>query len=532
MIVQLSAENFIFFNRFSIDFSERLNVITGETGAGKSVLLGSLFFLLGGRPQKDLIKDPQEDFVVQGLFQWDDFDDFVPIVRVYTAKGKSKVYINGRLSTVDNLSKFLKNRVEIYTQNSLGSLFSKESYRRLIDAFLPEDLFLRFKEIYSNFTSLSRELEELRKKKENSKELRDELEGKIKEIEEISPKPGEMEELRRERELLQSSQIILETTNYIKDLISGRGSVSSLLNDALRKLDRIVSLDSRFERIRKALDDVISILSDVDLELGDISSRIEDSKGRLEEVEERFFKLKDLLLRYGGSEKEVLEKKEEMVKELEELQAIDSRIRRIEEKLNSLSSELENIAEEISARRRDKAEEISLEINREMEELGFKGGYVRFLVNRVPLSKNGIDEVRLLYKPGPGLDERPFEEVASGGERSRMALILKSLSRKLGASTMILDEIDTGIGGKVSFKVGERLKKIGEFCQVICITHQPQVAIFADKHFKVDRVIQGDEVMASIKELSEDERLKEVSRMAIGDEEVTDIAKRFFEKKH
>ncbi len=466
MIVQLSAENFTLFEGFSLEFSEGFNVITGETGAGKSLLLGSILFLLGGKPNKNLIKDPTQEFTVQALFSWEEFDDYVPVVRVYTPKGKSKVYINGRFSTLEELSRFLGKKIEVYTQNSLGSLFKRDSYLKMVDGFVNGKTLEDFKSFYSEYMEAERRRRELRKKVENSESLLRELEFRLREIEEVNPREGELEELRRKREIVKKSMEIMDVVEFIKNAFSqGDYSILDLVGSSLRKAERIRNLGGKFEDLYRSLEDISSLSSELLLQLEEISSSMEVGENP-EEIEERFFKVKELVIKYG-SEKGAIEEMKRLKREVEFLKTAEEHLSRVEEEAKKGFEKAMEAAKKLSMERKKAAEWLEKRIRRDMGELGFKGGEIKLEVERGELGKDGIDRIFMLYRISKDHPYRPFEEVASGGERSRMALILKGLSRELGADTLILDEIDTGIGGDISFNLGRKLKSIGRLSQVI-----------------------------------------------------------------
>ncbi len=519
MIVQLSAENFALFESFSLEFSEGFNVITGETGAGKSLLLGSILFLLGGKPNKNLIKDPSQEFTVQALFSWEEFDDYVPVVRVYTPKGKSKVYINGKFSTLEELSRFLGRRIEVYTQNSLGSLFRRESYLKMVDGFVDAKVLEEFKKLYREYVEAERRWRKLREKVENSESLLRELELRLREIEEVAPKEGELEELRRKREIVKRGVEILDAVEFIKSALSqGEYSILNLIGASLRKAGRIRGLGGKFEDLYRSLQDISSLSSDLLLQLEEISSSVEIGEDP-KEIEDRFFKVKELVMKYG-SEKGALEEMERLKEEVELLKSAEEYLSRAEKEVKRAFERAMEAARRLSEERKKVAKWLEEKIRGDMEGLGFKGGEIRLEVERGELGRSGIDRILMLYRISKDHPYRPFEEVASGGERSRMALILKGLSRELGADTLILDEIDTGIGGDISFNLGRKLKDIGKLSQVICVTHQAQVAAFGDRHFKVERRLEEGVARASVKELTREERLKELSSMALGREDV------------
>ena len=519
MIVQLSAENFTLFESFSLEFSEGFNVITGETGAGKSLLLGSIMFLLGGKPNKNLIKDPDQEFTVQGLFSWEDFEDYVPVIRVYTPKGKSKVYINGKFSTLEELSRFLGKRIEVYTQNSLGSLFKRESYLKMVDGFVDSKTLEEFKNLYKEYLEAERRWRELKEKVENSETLLRELEFKLREIEEINPREGELEELRRKREIVKRSMDIMDAVEFIKNAFSqGEYSILNLVGASIRRAERIKGLGGRFEDLYRSLQDISSLSSDLLLQLEEISSSLEIGENP-EEIEERFFKVKELVMKYG-SEKEALEEMEKLKKEIEVLRSAEEHLSKAEEEMKKTLERAIEAAKKLSEEREKVVRFLEGKIRKDMEGLGFKGGEIKLGIKKGKLGKNGIDEVFMLYRVSKDHSFKPFEEIASGGERSRMALILKGLSRELGADTLILDEIDTGVGGDISFNLGKKLKSIGKLSQVICVTHQAQVAAFGNKHFKVEKKVEKGIARAAVRELTREERLKELSSMALGKEDI------------
>ncbi len=330
MIIELSAENFALFDRFSLELGPGFNVFTGETGSGKSILIGSIQFLMGEKSPKNLVKDPQCDLVVQALFDWEDFDEFVPVVRVFTPRGKSKVYINGRFSTLDALLKLLKERVELYSQNSFGILFTAKGYLDFIDGFLPDGALDPYKDTFREFMCLKDELSLLKEKLRGAKERVSGIKAFLSEFEALSPEPGELERLKKRREVLRRAKEISDVLMDIKRVMfDGDGSIVTLLGRLQKRLVRLEELDPAFSRISSMISDMVSIASDVERDVdGFLSGDL--SHEALEDVEERYHRLKNLVLKYGGSEEDLASRAEAMKEELSELSSLGDRVRELE----------------------------------------------------------------------------------------------------------------------------------------------------------------------------------------------------------
>ncbi len=515
MIVELSAENFALFGNFSITLSRGFNVLTGETGSGKSMLIGAIQLLLGRKSPREFVKDPENDLVVQALFDWEDEDDFVPVVRVFTPRGKSKVYIKGRFSTVDSLRDILEKRVELYSQDSVSYAFTPKGIMSFIDSFVPHNLISRYKTLYSRFVELKKELTVLLEKSENAEKMALEIKSFLEEVESLSPRPGKLDELREKRNILKNRRDLVQVLSEVRDLLSG-GSTFSALSRILPRIENLSRKIHHLSDICSMLDTLLSISSDVERKVGEILESLEFSEENLESIEDEFFRLRDLVLRYG-SEENIIRETEKKRAELDELSRIGLKVDEVKKEVVKTMELVEELSKELSGKRKKAASYIEAKIAEEMRLLGFSGGRCRFSFSERPLGEDGIDELDLLYSPSKDVPFSSFSKMASGGERSRMALIFKLLSKGKGASTVVLDEVDSGVGGRTSLALGKRLKELGRFCQVLCVTHFPQVASFADRHFLVRKEVSPEGARAFVKEVVGDERVAELSRMAVGE---------------
>lgn len=541
MIEEIRIRNFGIFEEVNLSFSEGFNVITGETGAGKSMLIGSLQFLLGGRASASMIKEGEKGCEVEALFhirrpslrKWLEEkgieldEERLLVRRVFERDGRSRIYIGGSLSTVGLLKELGEELVEITGQGGFVELLKPVKHAEFLDAFCGAmELHRSVKEAIREIKEMKRNLEELASLKKERERKMETLRFELKEIEGASIKEGEIDELLARREVIKKGEKYFEKMKRSYELLyEGEGNVCERIGMVLKLLQELSGMEE--------VDEVIRGLSSVESEVREYARTIEGLLGKimydpeeLERIEERITLIKKLLRKYGGSEKEVLEYATRISEELKKLEGVEEDLRSLEKSLEIKYEEMKKIADQLSEKRRLGAEKLSKEISKVLSELGMKGA--KFVVHLEEhkdgvsfkgkwFSEHGAERVSFLFSSSPSGEPRPLEDVASGGELSRVLLAIKSaISYKEGVSTCIYDEIDTGVGGAVAEMIGMRLKLSSLSSQVICVTHLPQIAAYADRHILVIKEFtrKGEHVCAEI--IEDERRIEELARMLSG----------------
>jgi len=542
----LRIKGYAIIDEVTLDFPGGLTVFTGETGAGKSILVDALSLTIGGRASADVIRDGDDEAVVEAIFEdigGSDIidrmagygivveDDEIIIRRNINRNGKSRIYINGVVSTLSMLSEIGSGLVDIHGQHEHQNLLKREMHLSYLDAFgglgaLREKVRERYQYLERLKNRLNKLEEDIAKRREREEFLR----YKIAEIKGAGLKAGEEKELTLERERLSNSMRLSELSDEAYRLLyAEEGSILSELRKVEENIKEISKIDPEMIGVLEMVSS-----SRVDLkEIAGVLRRFKDNvrfdPNRLEKIEERLYLIERLKKKYGHSLEEIIALQSSLEKELEDMENSDQEIASLREEIEQVSREVAEYAEELSRSRKSISKRLEEEVERELSHLQM--GNMRFVVSmeRVPLSQKGIDSVEFMIA---NLNEEPrgLARVASGGELSRLMLAIKCrLSSTDRVQTMIFDEVDTGIGGRVAEEVGRRLKYLSREHQVCCVTHLPQIAAMADTHYAVEKKVVGDRVVARVRRLDEEGRIEEIGRM-LGGKATTGAALKYAEE--
>jgi len=534
MLLGLTLKNFTIIEDLSVGFSSGLNIITGETGAGKSVIVDAINIILGDKTSPDNIKSGREEAHIEALFdisgdevikeklESSGFDtstgEFL-IKRVIFRNGRSRVFINGSLSTLSLLSKITRGLVDIFSQHEHQSLLREENHIRILDNFgeMNNEVF-NLSELYQNYVGVQKELDDLVQSQKDKFEKQDYLKYRLSEIDEAELQVGEEENLEEEKlklnnaEKLQSSAEGAYGTLYENEC-SILGSLQNLTDDLLNsgKVDPVLA------DIGKSIEKGMLQIQDATFSLRDYNSELIHDPGRLEIVEDRIHLIRDLKRKYGESIPQILLKRDEIQKELNNIEHFDERVNLLTIESQKIMGELLVLAKKISKSRKQVSKKLTSVLEKELKEVGIKSGQFHIEFADKDISSNGIDDISFLFSANPDERPKPLTKVASGGELSRIMLVLKEvIARVEGGSVIIFDEADSGVGGAVAEAVGQKIKKLSQSYQVICITHLPQVAKFADSHLSVSKTHDDNKTQVAIKSLEGDERVIEIARMIGG----------------
>ncbi|MEI6079834.1 MAG: DNA repair protein RecN [bacterium] len=532
MLTKIIIKNLAIIKDVEIDFKSGLNIITGETGAGKSMLIDALTLLSGGRASVEVIREGEDTCEVQGVFETSDVskeikeqlsnsdirvDDELIIRRVLQRNGKSRAYINGVIVTQGYLEEMGQKLVSILSQHESQSLFQPLFQLELLDRFLKntdktEDL----ARTYSEWKTVENKYNELKNSQNDYLKKVDYLKYQINEVEEHKFKTGEETELQQIVSRADHSTSILKTLYNVRDVSSyGDDSASSRLNMMVPELSRCRDFEPEVERLLETLNDAIIKLDDLAKEADKLSKGYDIDQEELEANRERLSELKRLKKKFACDDLDsILKHCEEMKKELSSLENLEETLINLGKEAQALRSKYDAKAQALSKYRQENSNKLSKKIESILEDLGmFKGGYH---VNFSPAqpSASGIDRVDYLISTNPGEPMKPISKIASGGEMSRLMLAVQASTNEVyGYGIQVFDEVDAGIGGDVGFKVGGLLKKISENHQVIVITHLPQIAVYSDQHIKVWKQESGGRTHVKVEGLDTDTKFNEVTRM-------------------
>ena len=539
MLTNIHVKNFAIIDEADIDLADNLNIFTGETGAGKSLLLGALNMALGARTQKDIVRN-DADFALseltfsdvsekaKGLLEKEGYtaEDEIVISKKLLSNGRSVVRVNGETASAGLVKELAGVLIDIYGQNEHQSLLKKENQLAIVDEFAGkelQELKVKLKEEFKTFSDFKKEFEGLNDDEQARKRREDLLEYEIDEIEKASLKDGEEEDLKDRHRFLANARLITEGLGEAYEALTGDGRASDSLSEAIRALSRISEYDDRLSEMTDALSDIDSVLSDSIRDIGDFQNSLPDDSRELEEVEERLDLISKLKSKYGATVELINRYYEDAKKELERLSDYEGYSEKLKSDLTGSEKRLEAFCKETTKKRKNAAEKLGAKIMEALAELNFNQTEFKIeITEKDGYTSNGKDECTFMMSMNPGESTRPLMDVASGGELSRIMLGIKSvMAGKDSVGTLIFDEIDAGISGRTAQKVSEKLSKIAAEHQVICITHLAQIASMADSHYEIIKQVEDGRTKTSIHRLDDKEIKNELARL-IGGAELTD----------
>ena len=535
MITNLHIKNIGIIDDIEIDLGQSLNVLTGETGAGKSLIIGSLNIISGGRFSKDMIrKGETNSFVEVALYVPENenaIDGTIIISREINVNGKNMCKINGRMVTVNELKEFMKKIIEIHGQNDSQNLLDNKEHIKYLDNFIGKEikeLKEKYKEQYIRYLEIKKELKEnYGDEKERQRKL-DLLKYQFQEIEEAELVDGEEEELVNKQKIIINAEKIAKTLQEV-DLSIGENAID-IISNSIRNLEKIENFDSKYQETANNLKSAYYELQEVSRDITSYKDEVDFDEDEQKQIEERLDLIFSLKRKYGNSVKEILEYKEEVEQEIYRIDNLEEYTNNLKEEQKEITQKLDNLAKKIHNIREKNAVELSKEINKNLQDLEMKNAKVNIHTDYIEeYYENGKDKVIFFIRTNIGEDEKELSKIASGGEMSRIMLAIKTvLASTDNTSSLVFDEIDTGISGKAANAVAEKLSKIAEKHQVLCISHLPNIAAVADYHYFISKSIVNDRTSTSIRQLNEEEKIHEIARISSG--EINEISIKYAEK--
>lgn len=538
MLKNIHVKSFALIDEVEINLASGLNVLTGETGAGKSIIIDAVNFALGQRVSKDVVRDDAEYALSELVFEINDdktkerlnqfdipLDDNEVLIQRKITNGKSTARINGETVTISTLKLIAAGLIDIHGQHDNQSLLSKASQQNLLDTILSDELkelLIRMKDTYVNLNNRISEYEQL-----NTKEAEKEiafLQYELNEIDSASLHEGE-------DEALESDYKKMNNSKRIADLVSGAHRITgydsegagSLIGRALSMIRQASSIDDDAKDLELILNDIDGLLNDFNRSIADYEMSLDFSDEDYKNTEDRLNLINSLKNKYGKSIKEILDKRDEFEDELNRLLNADEYKSALLSEITSLKKEAYKLCKEISAIRKKGAKKLSGEIADALLDLNFLDSQFEIKVtsDEENMKQSGYDDIEFFISTNPGEALKPLNQVASGGEMSRIMLAIKSVCANDSTATLIFDEIDTGISGRTAQKVSEKMSRIAKEHQVIVVTHLPQIAAMADTHFEISKSVNNGRTITSIETLSEEGKIKELARM-LGGVTITD----------
>ena len=543
MLTELRIQNFAIIQELELQPGSGLLIFTGETGAGKSIILDAIMTLVGGRVDATMVRQGEERAVLEAVFSLPDTsreqivaileredlyeaETYLTLGREIRANGRNVARVNGRSVNVGLLKELGSYLVDIHGQSEHLSLLDVRSHLGLLDRYAGGDTELAaYQAVYHQLQQVWRELKALRELEQEAEKRSELLNFQAQEIEAAKLKPGEEEELAQERNRLANAEALASSAQEALTILDEGNPESSSATDLLGQAARLLSTLARIDPEQTALTDQVELatatLSEVSRDLRGYLDSIEFNPKRLEQVETRLELIHQLKRKYGGSIDAVLAYGESARQQLERVQHAGERIEELTEEEKRLIEQVTRAGETLSIKRRQAALQLGKDMAGELDDLSLEGAEfaVQFAdrddTKKIEFKESGIDEVEFLIAPNPGEGLKPLVKIASGGETSRLMLALKNvLAHADYIPTLIFDEIDQGIGGRVGFVVGEKMWHLGRRHQVMCVTHLPQLAAFGDEHYRVSKQVSGERTLTGVKKLAGAERERELAQMA------------------
>ena len=525
MISTLHIKNIGIIDDLSIDLNEGLNVLTGETGAGKTLIIDSLGIISGGRFSKEMIrKGETNSFVEICMYEPENensIDGNIIVSREINSNGKNMCKINGRMVTVNELKNFMSKFIEIHGQNDNQSLLDNKFHLKYLDGFIGDkiiDIKKQYKEKYEKYLEIKQELKNnYGDEKERERKL-DLLRYQFNEIEEANLKVQEEDNLEEKRKLMINSEKISKNLNEA-DIAIGENSIDSI-NTAIRALEKIENIDKKYEDVSSNLKNIYYELQEISRDISEHKEDVYFDEQERNEVEERLDLIYNLKRKYGNDVQEILNYKDEIEEEINHIENLDEYNNKLKKELKQLKEEMIKLAEKMHELRNEYGKVLSININKVLEDLEMKNANINIHVdyNEEDFFENGKDIVEFYITTNLGEDEKQLAKIASGGEMSRIMLAIKKvLADTDKMPVLIFDEIDTGISGKAAGAVAEKLNGISKNHQVLCISHLPSIAAIADYNYFISKKVVENRTNTNIRLLNEKETLEEIARISSGE---------------
>lgn len=567
MLKEIQVKNFALIDDVNVKFGKGLNILTGETGAGKTLIIEAINFLIGERADSNLIRDNEDKLIVQGYFDFSEnekaksylrsenlieedveAEDLV-ITREVNKSGKNRAFINGifvQLNTLKNLGKYF---LDLHGQHDHQYLLDPNTHIDIIDDFGKKEIFCiktEYTASYKRFFDIKKELESLIKKQNEKEDRLVTLKYRLDEIEKLELIENEEEELERERNILKNYEKIHNLCQQSINTLNGtsvEGNENISINDSAsiiqKNISELAQIDDKFQRYSNELEMLNVFLSELLHFLNSYVNSLEFSSGRLDKIQERLYRISEIKRKYGMDVPQLKRYITKLKEEISNFESLDDEISKKQIDYENAKSTIKENASKLSKARKKVIKILEDEILSEMEDLNFKNAVFEIQDNyltvdkgsiesngieigneKVKITNNGIDFIEFLISLNLGESVKPLRKIASGGEISRIMLSLKSIISEVdNISILVFDEIDTGIGGATAVVVGKKLHKISKNCQVICITHLPQIAAFSDYHYFIEKLIEKGRTKIKINRLDSIKKIKEISRMLSGMED-------------
>lgn len=534
MLKRLHIDNYALIESSEIDFESGFTVITGETGAGKSILLGALGLLMGDKVESKYFKDAEKKCVIEATFDLSnynlqsffdenelEYDDETIVRKEIQTSGKARQFVNDSPVSLSVLKSLGDRLIDIHSQHQNLLIKDDEFQLSVVDAVADTKIELeQYAAQYKNWKKLSQELEKLKLQQEQDRENQDYLESQLEKLTSANLVEGEQTELEEEQNVLSNADTIRESLgNAYWNMEDDDSSIASRLKESINSMNKVADMVSGMEELVERSNSLLADIKDISATLSDYIDKVDSDPKRLEFIQQRLDTIYTLERRFKvDSVEELIQTRKDLEKRVARFTSSSEELEDLEKEVEKARKELSKSAKTLSDKRKNNADKIADSIVQNLVEMGMPASKLKVEVSQIDgFSPLGIDEVRFLFSANKDKTLLPISDIASGGEISRVMLSLKNLLSQVSSlPTVILDEIDTGISGEVAGRMGKVMKKMATRMQVISITHLPQIAAQGDNHFMVFKADKGEKIVSSIKLLSQDERVDEIAQMLSG----------------
>ncbi len=543
MLGFLKIQNLAIADDISIELPEGFTVLTGETGAGKSIIVDAISLLSGARAYRELIRTGKEKAIVEGIFEnipkttkeilknlEIDTDGTLTVKRIITKNGKNRIFLNDHLTTLSQLEEIGKSLIEIHSQNDQIQLLNTDNHINYLDTFgKHNELLDKLKKQYQKVIKEKDNLKKLSISEQEKNQKIDMLKFQINEIKELDLKENEIEELQKKKKLLKNIEKIKESIEIANEIINSEPSLFENIKKLHQAIESLSNFKNNFNLYSNEIENFLHNLKEIDIELGEISLSLESDELSIDQIENRLYQIEKIQKKYGETYKEIMDFLQKAEQELGTLEELDFKIREQKQKVIDEVKKYLNIATTLSEKRKKTAKKFEQKLIEELKQLAMKNVIIDFRIESqslpeneeqllsFPVNPNGIDNGEIYISPNIGEEPKPLAKIASGGELSRVMLAIKVLLEDSSTKLTVFDEIDTGIGGETAFHIGEKLKKLSKNKQVLCVTHLAQIASKADNHFLIEKIVFEGRTKTVVKLLDKEDRIKEIARMLGGD---------------
>ena len=526
MISTIQIKNIGIIDNLSINLENGFNVLTGETGAGKTLIIDSLGIICGNRFSKEMIRKGEEySYVEASIYMPENpnsIDGNIIVSREIYTNGRNSCKINGRLVTVSELKEFMKQIIDIHGQNDNQTIMDKTSHIGYLDSFIGEKILnikKEYRELFKRYNEIKLELKNnYGDDKEKQRKL-DLLEYQLKEIEDVNLKVGEDEKLEEQRKIIMNSEKIVENLEVADNTLSEQAIDG--INSAIRALEKIENIDETYSQKLSELKNIYYDIQELSRDISQMKEDVYFNEEERNELEERLDLIYSLKRKYGNSIEEILKYKEQIENEIYEIENLDEINNKLKQELSKIKEKMSTLANKMNQIRKECAKELSNKINQELEDLEMPNAKFNVKIDfntENEFNKNGLDIVEFMIATNIGEEEKSLIKIASGGEMSRIMLGIKSVLADVDkVPVLIFDEIDTGISGKAAKAVSIKMKNIARKHQILCVTHLATIAAKGDYNYYISKEVENDKTRTKIERLDEEKVIREIARIASGD---------------